>query len=184
MVVLRAFEREDLKLLHKWQNDEEVMRLTRSSPDHVISMVALEAKYERILKGDDFLDRGYIIEEKDSRRPIGWASITIHQWSRRATSADVGLAIGEKDFWRKGYGGETVGLLLKEAFEQLNLHRVGWWTFADNEASVELAKKMGFKEEDRLRDAVVFDNKYHDSMVLGLLKQEYEAPMNRSPARS
>ncbi len=64
---------------------------------------------------------------------------------------------------------------LKEAFEQLNLHRVGWWTFAENSASIVLARKMGFKEEGRVRDSVFFDNKYHDSVVWGLFKDEYEA---------
>src|SRR3972149_1838260 len=143
------------------------MRLARSFPDHTISMMALEAKYDRVLKGEDVAERGYIIEEKAGRRTLGWAVITIHQWSRRFTSADIGLAIGEKDFWQKGYGTEVV--------EQLNLHRVGWWTFAENTASIGLARKMGFKEEGRVRDSVFFDNKYHDSIVLGLLKDEYEA---------
>ena len=180
-VVLRAFEKDDLKLLHKWENDEEIMRLARSSPDHAISMVALEAKYDKVLRGEDFAERAYIIEDKATKKSLGWASISIHQWTRRATTADVGLAIGEKDFWRKGYGTEVTELLLKEAFEQLNLHRVGWWTFADNTASIELAKKMGFKEEGRVRDSVFFDNKYHDSVVLGILKEEYEATKSHSP---
>lgn len=179
-VVLRSLERDDLKLLHKWQNDEEIMRLARSSPDHTISMVALEAKYDRVLKGEDFAERGYIIEERAVKKPLGWASITIHQWTKRATTADIGLAIGEKDFWRKGYGTEVVGLLLKEAFEQLNLHRAGWWTFAENTASIALAKKTGFKEEGRVRDSVFFDNRYHDSVVLGILKEEYETTKSHS----
>jgi len=179
-VVLRAFERDDLKLLHKWENDEEIMRLARSSPDHAISMVALEAKYDKVLRGEDFAERAYIIEDKATKKSLGWASISIHQWTRRATTADVGLAIGEKGFWQKGYGTEVTELLLKEAFEQLNLHRVGWWTFADNTASIALAKKMGFKEEGRVRDSVFFDNKYHDSVVLGILKEEYEPTEHHS----
>jgi RimJ/RimL family protein N-acetyltransferase len=173
-VVLRAFEREDLKLVHRWQNDEDVMRLARSSPDHAISREALEARYEKAIKGDDFAEREYIIQERSSEQPIGWAGITIHRWNRRATSADIGLAIGEKDRWRKGYGTEVVHLLLQEAFEQLNLHRVGWWTYAENEGSLALAKKIGFREEGRIRDSVFFDNRHHDSLVLGLLKDEYE----------
>jgi RimJ/RimL family protein N-acetyltransferase len=173
-VVLRAFEREDLKLVHRWQNDEDVMRLARSSPDHAISREALDARYEKAIKGDDFAEREYIIQEKSSEQPIGWASITIHRWNRRATSADIGLAIGEKDRWRKGYGTEVVHLLLREVFEQLNLHRVGWWTFAENDGSLALARKIGFREEGRIRDSVFFDNRYHDTLVLGLLKDEYE----------
>src|SRR5207248_562764 len=87
----------------------------------------------KAIKGDDFGQRYYIIEEKSSRKPIGWTSLDIHGWTRRATGADIGVAIGEKDRWKKGYGTEVVRLLLREAFEQLNLHRVTWWTFVPQE---------------------------------------------------
>ena len=56
----------------------------------------------------------------------------------------------------------------------MNLHRVGWWTYAENKASLALAEKMGFKEEGRLRENVFFDNSFHDTVVLGLLKNEYD----------
>lgn len=187
-IVLRALERDDLKILHQWQNDEDVMRLARSYPDHTTSMAALEVKLEKILKGEEPRHREYIIEEKGSKKPLGWAGLTIHGWPREgvAQSADLGLAIGEKDRWRKGYGTEVVQLLLIEAFEQLNLHRVAWWTFAENAASLGLARKMGFKEECRVRDSVFFDNRYHDSVGLGLLKTEYEPArrLSANPKRS
>ena len=48
-IILRAPEREDLKSFHKWQNDEEVMLLARSQPDHVKSMVYIEAEMEKDL---------------------------------------------------------------------------------------------------------------------------------------
>ena len=175
LVALRALEREDLTVLHKWQNDEEIMRLARSFPDHVISKEALEAEFARELKGEDTGRRAYIIEEKSSRKPVGWATIRIHQFQRRMTAADVGLALGERTAWNKGYGTETAKLLLDEVFRQLNLHRAEWWTYAENNVSVQLAKKLGFKEEAHLRDAVFFDNRYHDLVVLGLLKQEFES---------
>jgi RimJ/RimL family protein N-acetyltransferase len=84
------------------------------------------------------------------------------------------LCIGEKDKWSKGYGTEVTRLLLREAFEQLNLHKVGWWTFAENKASIALAEKLGFKEEGRLKEQIFFNNQFHDSVVLGLLKSEYD----------
>jgi len=175
LVALRALERGDLTVLHKWQNDEEIMRLARSFPDHVISKEALEAEFARELKGEDTGRRAYIIEEKSTRKPVGWATIRVQQFRRRMTGADVGLALGEKTAWNKGYGTETAKLLLNEVFRQLNLHRAEWWTYAENNGSVQLAKKPGFKEEARLRDAVFFDNRYPDLVVLGLLKQEFES---------
>src|SRR6266704_122535 len=131
----------------------------------------------RALEREDLiaLHKWQNIEEKSTRKPIGWATIRIHQFQRRMTAADVGLALGEKTAWNKGYGTETAKLLLNEVFRQLNLHRAEWWTYAENNLSVQLAKKLGFKEEARLRDAVFFDNGYHDLVVLGLLKQEFES---------
>jgi RimJ/RimL family protein N-acetyltransferase len=173
-VLLRAPEREDLKSLHKWQNDEELMMLSRSQPDQVKSMVSLEAEWEKDLKGDDPDVRRYIIEEKSSGKAIGWCSIRFHSFARRYTNADIGLCIGEKDKWRKGYGTDVTRLLLRETFEQLNLHKVGWWTYEENKASIALAKKFGFKEEGRLVDHNFFNNQFHDTVVLGLLKENYE----------
>ena len=70
MIILRNFEREDLKPLHQWQNDEQVIRLARSFPDHTISHEALEARCEKAIKGDDFGERYYIIEERSTGKPI------------------------------------------------------------------------------------------------------------------
>jgi diamine N-acetyltransferase len=178
-IVLRALEREDVKLIHKWQNDEEVMRLARSQPDHVISMEALSAELDKQIKNEDPTVRRYGIEEESSGKLIGWCSIRFNSWAGRYTSAEIGLAIGEKDRWRKGYGTEVTSLLLKECFEQLNLHRASWWTYAENEGSIVLAKKMGFREEGRLRENVFFDNAFHDTVVLGLTKDEYERVQKR-----
>ncbi len=173
-IVLRPLEREDVKLIHKWQNDEEVMRLARSEPDHAISMEALTTELDKSIKAEDQMTRRFGIEEKSSKKLIGWCSIRLNSWANRYTSAEIGLAIGERDRWKKGYGTEITSLLLKECFEQLNLHRVGWWTYGDHKASIALAKKMGFREEGRLRENSFFDNQFHDGVVMGLLRSEYE----------
>lgn len=82
-VLLRAPEREDLKSLHKWQNDEELMMLSRSQPDHVKSMVSLEAEWEKDLKGDDPDVRRYMIGEKSSGKALGWCAMRFYYCERR-----------------------------------------------------------------------------------------------------
>ena len=101
-IILRNIEREDLKDLHRWQNDEAIMRLARSFPDHTISREALEARYEKAIKGGDFGERYYIIEEKSSREPIGWTSLDIHGWTRRAGWANLRSGGPRTDKYRAG----------------------------------------------------------------------------------
>ncbi len=155
------------------------MRLARSQPDHMISMEALTSELDKNIRNEDPMARRFGIEERSSGKLIGWCSIRYNGWARRYTSADIGLAIGEKDRWRKGYGTEVAGLLLKESFEQLNLHRVEWWTYSENKGSIALANKMGFKEEGRLRESAFFDNQFHDTVVLGMTKDEYNGSQKR-----
>ncbi len=171
-IILRALEREDLKAMHEWQNNAEIMRLARGVPDHMISLEALAAEYEKELKGEMTERQSFVVEERATKRLIGWASMRF--WGRKPTSADLGLVISEKRLWRRGYGTEIAQLLLQEVFEQMNLHRAEWWTNSVNIGSLKLAKKMGFKEEGRLRDAMFFDNSFHDAIALGLLKDEYD----------
>lgn len=101
-IILRNIEREDLKDLHRWQDDEAIMRLARSFPDHTISREALEARYEKAIKGGDFGERYYIIEEKSSREPIGWTSLDIHGWTRRAGWANLRSGGPRTDKYRAG----------------------------------------------------------------------------------
>src|SRR5207245_5990634 len=115
-ISLRAPEREDLKSFHKWQNDEEVMTLARSMPDHVKSMVSIEAEMEKDLKGEDPEVRRYVIQEKSSGKAIGWSSIRFHTWARRYHNADLGSCSGKKVKRAKGYGKDVTKLILEEAF--------------------------------------------------------------------
>src|SRR2546430_3724684 len=94
----------------------------------------------------------------------------IPHWARRYHNADLGLCIGEKDKWGKGYGTEVTKLLLEEAFEQLNLHKVGWWTFAENKASIALTRTPGFKKEGRLKYQFFSTTQFPTTVVLALLK--------------
>jgi len=68
-VVLRGLEREDLKLLHKWLNDEEVMEWARSQPDNIASLESIEKDFEQDLKGENPHRRTFIVVEKKTGKP-------------------------------------------------------------------------------------------------------------------
>jgi RimJ/RimL family protein N-acetyltransferase len=178
IVHLRGIEREDLKLLHRYLNDEEVMAWARSRPDHTISMEALEKEYELELKGEDTRRRTFIIVENESGKPIGWASIRWH--GSHSTTADIGLALGERDMRGKGIGTEVNQLLTSLAFDQYNMHKVELWTLAENKAAINSAAKNGYQIEGTLRETVFFNGSFHDAVLMGITKDDYiSAKANR-----
>src|SRR5256885_16909826 len=93
-IILRAPEREDLKLFHKWQNDEEVMTLARSMPDHVKSMVSIEAEMEKDLKGEDPEVRRYKIPEESGGKGQGGAFVRLQPRASRYHKPHPGFVLG------------------------------------------------------------------------------------------
>jgi RimJ/RimL family protein N-acetyltransferase len=118
-------------------------------------------------------DAPFIIEvtEGGSTKPIG--SCGLHGIDSKDHNATFGIAIGEKDYWSKGYGTEAARLLINYGFQQLNLHRISSSAVAFNERSIRLHKKVGFREEGRLRQAMFKNGQYHDRVEFGILRQEW-----------
>jgi len=90
----RPIERENLKLLHVWENDYELMMFSRSRPMNSRSMVQLEQQFEEWMK--DERETRFIIELADSKEAVGIARVEI--WDGcNMRNANVGTYIGKKD---------------------------------------------------------------------------------------
>lgn len=96
----------------------------------------------------------------DSRRPdretygildeAGEYIGTIELYDIRHTVATLGIIIGERSHWSRGYGPEAIHALLGHAFRVLGLERVKLSTFADNPRAQAAFKKVGFHELRRV----------------------------------
>lgn len=172
-VRLRRMEKPDLPTLHRWMNDRDVMAWARFSPDHMVSLAALEKEFEKELAGEDRDRITFMIEERASGRPIGWC--TERTWDRKHVSANVGIGLGEKELWGRGYGSEAVGLLLEIVFDQQGWHRAELYTLAENERAIRSAEKNGFRRCGLERESTYYEGAFHDVVEMEQLKSEWEA---------
>ncbi len=116
---LRRNERTDIPKLVEWLNDPEVRRYLSS--DLPISLANEEQWFENMLKLPAN-EQPFGIEIRETKpgesgeqwRLIGNCSFMNINWIIR--SAELGIFIGEKSCWNKGYGTEVMSLLLKFGF--------------------------------------------------------------------
>ncbi|MEC0246548.1 GNAT family protein [Paenibacillus chitinolyticus] len=168
-VAFRKMTEDDAVVYHTWRNDMEVMRTTNPSLD-LAAFADTRQFVEQVILGSG-TSKSYMILDKPSGRPIGITSLTQLDFKNR--SAECILDIGEKEFWGKGYGTESLRLLLDYAFLELNLHRVSLRVFAFNDKAVALYEKIGFKREGVSRQAVFREGTWHDIIHMGILQEEY-----------
>jgi len=94
------------------------------------------------------------------------------QGDRRAM---LGIVIGEKACWNKGYGQDATKLLLDYGFNLLNLNNIMLGVFSFNERAVNCYRKVGFKEIGRRRQARIIGGKKFDVILMDILAEEFES---------
>lgn len=170
-VILRAIEESDIKQLSKWINDREITQfLTVCIP---LSEKEEKNWYEDMLKKKEQEKSIALgIADKKTKKLIGDISLEKVNWINR--NSELGIFIGEKAYWGKGYGTEAVKLMLKLAFEDLNLHKVYLDVYDFNKRAIKSYEKCGFKQEGMLREHIYKEGKYRDVLTMGITKKTWE----------
>ena len=179
---LRAPERDDIPIFVKWFNDAEVTAgISLFLP---MSLAVEEQWFEDMLKLPA-VEQPMVIEiqqndgsQPDGSQPSGWVAIGnigLMAFDNVAHSAELGIVIGEKDYWDQGYGSETIKVLLKHGFETLNLHRIFLRVSSFNERAIHAYEKIGFVHEGRLRQATYYQGAYHDLLMMSVLRHEWNS---------
>ena len=90
----------------------------------------------------------------------------------------VGIGIGDREFWGKGYGTDMMKLCLQYAFIELNVHRVSLGLHEYNPRALRSYEKAGFRLEGRTRKDLMREGKRYDSLWMGILREEWMQMQN------
>ncbi len=167
-VKIRNLKRPDVPLLVKWKNDPEIADLVRGGPINT----SFEIENRRYDKGLNEHDTIRMIVETLAGKPIGFISLS--DIDKDNGKADVGMLIGEKDFWDQGYGPDSLVTLLKHLFYDLGFNRVGLEVFEYNLRAKKAYEKIGFKLEGLQRQGLCRNDKYYNIFLMGILKEDFK----------
>ena len=169
-VLLRAVQREDLPLLCAFNNDLELELAGGGDPPLPQSLARLQAEFdERTAKGGR---DGAAFAIEAAGQLIGQCALfSFHEMNQ---TCELGIGIGEKTFWGRGYGSETIRLLLDWAFRLRNVRKVWLTTQSNNERGLLCYRACGFVEEGRLRAHVWSAGEYVDLLYMGILRDEWQ----------
>ncbi len=174
-VIIRQLELGDEEPLHKWRNNQEGNLYCGFQYGFLLSEEAFRLKVKKQVENTDVFpnEKTFIILKKEDLKPIG--DISYRNWDKRNRSAEFGIEIGEINERGKGFGFDALSHFLEFMFNHLNLNRIELTTLADNDKSIKLYKKLGFKEIGLMRESS-FDSRtgqYSDVLYMDLLKKEW-----------
>lgn len=166
-VYFRPVERTDAPLLAGWINNPQVWRTIRQYLPK--SLAQEEAFLERTWESEH--DILLLIVNRVDDQPLGAAGLNKIDFRHR--HAEFGLMLGDPDQWNKGYGTEATRLIVQYGFDTVNLHRIYLHVHEDNIGGIRAYEKVGFRREGVLRQDVFREGRYLDTVVMGLLRDEW-----------
>lgn len=149
-----------------WMNDKRVNKYLESRFQRW-NLEDLKKYWLQINKSDDNLFLAIIL--KNNNEHIG--NVKIGPIDRIHRFAYVGLIIGEKSCWGKGFGAETLQLAVKHAFEKLKLHKLNAGIYGNNIASIKAFQKSGFKIEGIRKKQYLSGNHYVDDVTMSIIRK-------------
>ena len=171
---------EDAALLSRWTEDADYLRALDSDYARPVSTQEIAGRLNPEQRDPNWLE--FHLRTLEDDHLIGFVALHSIEWNNG--SALLSIGIGEPAYRGKGYGTDALQLILRYAFAELNLHRIGLDVISDNTRAIQAYKKAGFLHEGTLRSAVLRDGRRHDRMLMGILREEWERQVTGTQVNS
>jgi len=155
----------------RWQRDSELHRLADSGPAQLNSEKTIKEWFEKQTEEGFKPERyGFSVRTLAEDKYIGFLGIWVDLIHSEAW---VGLGIGERDFWSKGYGTDMMKLCMQYVFRELGLQRLSLGLHEYNPRALRSYEKCGFRLEGRTRQDLLREGRRYDSLWMGILREEW-----------
>jgi len=169
-VNLRALEPGDLDSIMQWVNDREVTKWLLA----FVWPVSRKSEEEWLARATQSTgsstDKVLVIEAKDG---VYIGQVGLHGIDYVSGVAELGIVIGRKDYWGKGYGADAIRTLLRFAFSQLRLRKIILKYQGANERGRKCYSRVGFKEVGRLKAHQLVDGEFQDMVYMEIFAEEF-----------
>ena len=155
----------------RWQRDTELHRLLDGSPAQLNSEKKIKEWMEKQGEKGFPSDRYFFsVRTLAEDRYIGSLGLWMDLVHREAW---VGLGIGEREFWGKGYGTDMMKLCQQYVFAELGMERLSLGLYEYNPRALRSYEKSGFRFEGRTRHDTLREGKRYDSLWMSILREEW-----------
>ncbi|RJQ30475.1 N-acetyltransferase [Candidatus Parcubacteria bacterium] len=168
-MILREITPEDVTDRYvSWMNDPEVVQFLETRFQAYTKETLLDYVEEKLSDNHSaFL--GMILH--NGKRHIGNIKLGPINWIHSVGS--IGIMIGEKDSFGKGYATEAIGLVIDYAFGRLSLHKLTAGCYDRNRGALRAFEKNGFVIEGVRKQHVSCCGEFIDVIELGLINSRY-----------
>ena len=167
-VKLRSLELNDLPKLRDWRNSKFIRKATREY--RLLNMINQKKWFEKIQNENPPISLMFGIQNNKNKL-IGVCGLTYIDWKNK--HAEISCYLNSVNWQKTKEARDTIHIILKYGFEELNLHRIWAEIFSTAQENIALFNKIGFVREGILRQKLWRDGKWWNSHIYSMLSSEF-----------
>jgi RimJ/RimL family protein N-acetyltransferase len=168
-LILRKWQESDFAAVHDYAKVMENVRFMPFGPNTEEETKAFLTRSIARYADDPMIDYTYAVTLRETGQVIGGCSLTI----LRNQEASLGWIL-HRDHWKKGYGTELAGALIRFGFAELKLHRIIASCIADNYGSYRVMENSHMRREAHFIKNRFQRGEWQDEFIYALLQEEWE----------
>ncbi len=169
-IYLRPAERGDAEIIAEHWHDESYLSIIDGGRVPVSPIeIAWQIDVQHKQQPPEFIELAACLRESDLF--IGNFGLWHIDWTNR--TAETGSHLGP-DYRDKGYGTEAKHLMLKYAFDVLQLHMIWSTVWEPNQRSAAALIKQGYQPAGRFKWSGIQDGSYHDMLLFDLTRDDWQ----------
>ncbi|MBK7201021.1 GNAT family protein [Candidatus Amarolinea dominans] len=170
-LILRQMTLEDTDFVFQHFSDSAVSRYLMDEPP-VTEYAQAQEIIQFYLEPEEGTHNRWLMVRKSDHRSIGTCGF--HKWDKRYFRAEIGYDLSPS-FWGQGYMIEALRAVIASGVEHMRLNRIDALVYIENDRSIQLLRRLGFKQEGVLRDYFCLDGKFYDHYLFALLQREWKS---------
>ena len=179
-LILRDFVKDDWQRAFKYESDPLYLRYyewTERTPEGVQEFIGWFLAHQQQEPRFKFQ---LAVTLKSNNLLIGNCGVRMDKVD--AVEADMGYELDPK-YWNHGYATEAAHAIADFGFSHFGVHRIWAHCIADNIGSAHVLEKLGMKLEGRLREKEYYKGTWWDTLMYGILVNEWEAHKQVHPVQ-
>jgi RimJ/RimL family protein N-acetyltransferase len=170
LVKIRDLTLEDAEDRYQWCLDKEVTKYL-NMPEKYPPFSREETRnwIKMCINKTNGYEQKAIVTEEGTH--IGW--IDLKNIDKQNKHAELGIAIGDKAYWGRGYGLAAMKEMLQWGFNELGLNKIWLRVEVDNDKAIKSYLRMGYVEEGILRQDRLRNGEFVDRVRMSILRSEF-----------
>ncbi|HAJ95971.1 MAG TPA: hypothetical protein DCP02_07040 [Actinobacteria bacterium] len=165
-VILRPLGKQDLARSLQWLTDPLVNKyLSQNFRDLTARQ---EEEWFNYIQ-DSQQDMVFAILDRGAGSHIG--NCALHKIDKNGGSCELGIIIGEKEYWGKGFGTDSIRILVNFALKELSLSRIWLNVYTYNHRAIKAYGKCSFKQIKVLKRNHLYNGKYWDTLIMEYMEK-------------